>query len=666
MAANRFDFELVAKDEASATIKELDETIAKMLPNLDKAGKNIQMGGRKSTEGLDDLNARLDKMGALAKNSVQYFGDMVPPLRLVSELSGKYGGAIAKIGLGGAVAYGAGQAIASVAGGMKDAAEDAYKLSVQAKDAGMSVHDLTQVAGSMRILGSDTDKARASVESLSRTLTDSMNDRNSTVTGVLNQIGVSIVKKDDHTADTMATLEKLAEVFPTIGAQKQRTVADALGLTPEMLALLREGVHYKNLLAKSDKLGLTVSDDTVQKLSGLNDALNEISASWEGLKNRTKNGLADKLMSDFTIGGHKILKSGVKDGLEGISDLFQHGDFTGLSHALGFISTADAEKLRRIQGDKALYNSLPRRERGAVDAGFMTDAVKKRYDERYRATDEASQLLQDMNIVTHQVNSGAPPVNTTLFDQPRNNALGLRNHNPVNLRSASNETGKVFAGKSGTFSRFGSDEDGLAAASRQLFLYGDRGKHSLQDVIKTFAPSSENNVDAYIQDVARDSGFKPGENIDLHSPDVLKRLLPAMIKHEQGTQPFSQKEIDTGIHDAIFDPRWSGKRDPDYLMAQRNQPFGYGADDATAGPRRREESVPDYLQARRSQAQANEQTGIIPPDQTAELTKALREIVAKADKDGKTQLEVTLTSANGEQKRVQVPFGARVTTSMTS
>lgn len=633
MAGNRFDFELVAKDEASATLRALEDTVAKMVPNLDKAGEKMQLGGKRSIEGLDDLGDRLSKINTFAKSGVQYFGDMVPPLKLAGELAGRYGGAIAKIGVGGAVAYGVGQGIASLAGGMKEAAEDAYNLNVQAMDAGMSIHDLTQVAGGMRILGADTDKARDSVESLSRALTDAMNNRQSTITGVLNQIGVPIVERADHTADTMKTLENLAKVFPTLSAQKQRTVADALGLTPEMLALLRDGAHYKALLSKSDSLGLTVSDDTVQKLSGLNDTLNEVSASWEGLKNRTKNNVFGGIMNDLTIGGHKILKSGVKDGLEGVADLFDNGDFTGLSHAMGFISTENATKLRRIQGDKSLYSSLSRRERGAVDAGFYTDAVKKRYDSAYGATDQAGLLLQDMNAVTHIDNTGKPPGNNSMYDQPRNNALGLRNHNPLNLRSASNETGKVFAGKNGYFSRFGSDEDGLAAASRQLFLYGDRGKHTLQDVISTFAPHNENNVENYVSDVSRETGFKPGENIDLHSPDVLKRLLPAMIKEEQGTQPFSRNEIDSGIHDAIFDPRWSGKRNPDYLLAQRSQ---------------------------------GEQPGIITPDQTAELTKVLKDMVAQSGQDGKARLEVTLTNANGEQKRIQVPFGARVSTSMTS
>lgn len=89
----------------------------------------------------------------------------------------------------------------------------------------------------------------------------------------------------------------------------------------------------------------------------------------------------------------------VKNGLEGVTDLLTNGDFTALSHAVGFINTDEAEKLRRIQGNKELYNKLTRRERGAVDAGFMTDAVRKRYDAEYGAIDAVERLRVDMSII---------------------------------------------------------------------------------------------------------------------------------------------------------------------------------------------------------------------------------------------------------------------------
>lgn len=112
----------------------------------------------------------------------------------------------------------------------------------------------------------------------------------------------------------------------------------------------------------------------------------------------------------------------VKNGLEGVTDLLANGDFTGLSHAAGFINTDEATKLRRIQGNKELYNKLTRRERGAVDAGFMTDAVRKRYDAEYGATDAAERLRSDMSVIMPQKAPGNEKIpyrqndNTSQYD----------------------------------------------------------------------------------------------------------------------------------------------------------------------------------------------------------------------------------------------------------
>jgi hypothetical protein len=45
------------------------------------------------------------------------------------------------------------------------------------------------------------------------------------------------------------------------------------------------------------------------------------------------------------------------------------------------------------------FITVARSERGQVDAGFMTDAVRKRYDANYRATDSAIQLQADIAAI---------------------------------------------------------------------------------------------------------------------------------------------------------------------------------------------------------------------------------------------------------------------------
>ena len=225
---------------------------------------------------------------------------------------------------------------------------------------------------------------------MAKTLKEAASGANGQVLGALAQIGVQIQKNNDGSVDTLKTLQEIARVFPSLRPEQQKSVADALGLTPEMLALMREGERMKTLLAKSDEFGLTVDPALNQQLSEVNGTMNELSASWDGLWQRSKHKALKTILSDGSV----------KDGLEGVTDLFTNGDFTGLSHALGFINSNDAEKLRRIQNDKELYNSLPRSERGQVDAGFMTDAVRKRYDANYRATDSAIQLQNDLSAIS--------------------------------------------------------------------------------------------------------------------------------------------------------------------------------------------------------------------------------------------------------------------------
>ncbi|MDZ4034061.1 lytic transglycosylase domain-containing protein [Kluyvera ascorbata] len=379
--SNAFDFELVANDQVSDVIDRINEAIRGLEPKLDKTKEGLQLGGQETVDGLNGFISRFENLSKSARDNVQFIGDMVPPLKMVGELSGKLG----SLGIVGAAGYG----LKQVAYGFREASREAYNLDVSSKNAGMRVDDYSRLAGAMRILGADSESANASIDGMAKTLKEAASGANGQVLGALAQIGVQIQKNNDGSVDTLKTLQEIARVFPTLRPEQQKSVADALGLTPEMLALMREGERMKSLLAKSDEFGLTIDPELNQQLGDINGTMNELSASWDGLWQRSKNKSLTALLSDGSV----------KDGLEGVTDLFTNGDFTGLSHALGFVSSDNAKKLRRIQGDKELYNSLSRRERGAVDGGFYTDAVSKRYDAKYRPGDLADQLNSDLAAI---------------------------------------------------------------------------------------------------------------------------------------------------------------------------------------------------------------------------------------------------------------------------
>lgn len=639
--SNSFDFELVASDQVSEAIDRINEAVRDLEPKLDKTKEGLKLGGQETADGLNSFISRLENMSKSARDNVQYIGDMVPPLKMVGELTGKMGA----LGLIGAAGYG----LKQVAYGFREASREAYNLDVSAKNAGMRVAEFSRLAGAMQINGADSESARASIEGFAKALKEANSGSNQGMMGAFAMIGVEIQKNKDGSVDTLKTLQEIAKIFPTLRPEQQKSFADAVGFTPEMLALMREGGRLTELLTKSDKFGLTVDPALNQQLSEVNVTMNELSASWDGLWQRSKNKALKTILSDGSV----------KDGLEGVTDLFTNGDFTGLSHALGFINSNDAQKLRRIQNDKALYDSLPRSERGQVDAGFMTDAVRKRYDANYRATDSALQLQNDLSAIS-QPQSNVARGNVP-YGETRNNAIGFRNNNPGNLRVAANATGK-----NGGFSTFANDADGRAAMARQLMLYGDRGNNTLDGIIHTYAPQSVNNTRAYIDSVSKSTGFGAQQRINLHDPDVLKTLMAAMIKHESGAQPYTENELSDSVRTAIIDDRWKGLRSPEVLAQQRYDIISGSQtgnrDSSSLSNPSDETDILSGSQNRNRESIILSDTGKKSDESVLgdNLAKSLKEAMSEQP----LKLEITMVNDKGERKTYNAENNGRITTAM--
>lgn len=631
MADNNFGFELRADDQASAVLQQISDKVKTLEPELAKTREGLSLGGQETEEGLSAFGTQFQNISRLAKDNVQLFGDMVPPLKIVSGLTGDFAGRVAKFGAIGALTYGAVKGISAAGGAMSAAAEDAYSLDVAAKNAGMSVRDFSQLSGAVRLLGADSESAQSSVEGLYKTFNDALQGRNSNVLAVMAQLNAPIARNADGTADVLKTMENLAAIFPKLAPQNQKTVADSLGLDANGLRLLREGSRLKALLAKSDQVGLTVDPETNAALASLNGQLVELSASWDGLKNRTKQKLAGTLLSDGSV----------KDGLEGIGDLMTNGDFAGLSHALGFVSSANAAKLRKIQGNKALYNSLSRRERGAVDTGIMTDAVKKRYDSWYGATDRAEQLKNDLLAVTP-----APPVQPASGNRPPSanvnpQARSIRNNNPWNLRYAGQRNAMPA---SGNFAAFPTPEDGLIAADRQLQLYAS-GKSraaggipltTIRSIINTASPNNENDTPRMIRDASRELQIPPDQQLNLSDNRERAKVLHALFERE-GNNPWSTAQIEQ-------------------LITQRGQ-----RSESQEAPQPQAQSLA------KSEQPPQPMTPLITPQQSAQpvQTQELTETLATALKDNGIKVELTLINDKTGDKKIFTGTGSKIATAMT-
>lgn len=124
---------------------------------------------------------------------------------------------------------------------------------------------------------------------------------------------------------------------------------------------------------------------------------------------------------------------------------------------------------------------------------------------------------------------------------------GIRNFNPGNIRHAKGVRwqGMAVAQSDSEFVQFTAPRWGIRAIARVLITYQDKRQaadgsriDSIREIIERWAPPSENNTNAYVLSVARALGIHPDfEGVDVYDFEVMRVLVPAVIRHENGSGP---------------------------------------------------------------------------------------------------------------------------------
>ncbi len=125
---------------------------------------------------------------------------------------------------------------------------------------------------------------------------------------------------------------------------------------------------------------------------------------------------------------------------------------------------------------------------------------------------------------------------------------GIRNNNPGNLVDTGiNWKGLDHPRNDGRYLRFVAPEWGIRALVRVLNAYYHRhGLHTVRAIITRYAPPTENDTEAYIRHVAQALGVSPDQPLPW-SRTIVRKLVEAIIKHENGIQPYDVATIDKGI-----------------------------------------------------------------------------------------------------------------------
>lgn len=147
------------------------------------------------------------------------------------------------------------------------------------------------------------------------------------------------------------------------------------------------------------------------------------------------------------------------------------------------------------------------------------------------------------------------PVNpapaTRTFIAPATAARGVRNNNPGNIEAGTTQwQGQV--GSDGRFATFDTPEAGIRALGRNLLAYQERhGLDTVHGIINRWAPAGENDTASYVRAVANAVGTGPAAKLNLRDPQTLQALAGAIIRHENGSQPYPDAVLRAGVELAI-------------------------------------------------------------------------------------------------------------------
>lgn len=125
---------------------------------------------------------------------------------------------------------------------------------------------------------------------------------------------------------------------------------------------------------------------------------------------------------------------------------------------------------------------------------------------------------------------------------------GYRNNNPLNIRkSAANAwKGKVVPGTDSAFEQFITMAYGYRAALYLLRKYIGQGNNTIRKIIGKWAPPSENNTTAYINNVTLRSGIGADTVLQRTAMESLCKIAYAMACVENGRPPVSMDDIYAG------------------------------------------------------------------------------------------------------------------------
>ncbi len=430
-------------------------------------------------------------------------------------------------------------------------AENLRAIGVAARNIGISVQDLTAFRNAVEANGGNADQASASFQHLADAMARFALTGKTELLPFLNEIGGTIGD------NAMQIYMKFVEWASRQGGniQRIRLIGQGLGLDEGSIQLALKGVAgVRKELEEARRRGLP-TDEEVKNMTELSRAFRELEQAVASVWRRLANDFAPTLTAILNTVKELIVQNPkMADSLFAIAGalgviaalklpgwlLRGLGGGAAAGAAAGGAGAAAASGgfwgfLRRW-GPLALLAFTGPAGSPAGDANtpgtqaYAEKLAREKWEREHPGQRAAGSFWEVLGRF-FGIRSGTQAPAPSSMPPGGAGTRGMRNNNPLNL---SYVPGQGAIGSDGRFGQYATMEGGIAASHRQLLRYQDRGLNTLERIIATWAPPSENDTEAYIRQVSAWTGFRRDQVLDMRDPATAHAVISAMARMESG------------------------------------------------------------------------------------------------------------------------------------
>lgn len=317
--ANPFTITITAVDKATATVRKVNQSMARLTSPVRDLKQSFGSLGREL--GLDKVSASFGKVASSARSAVSGVSSLAPAL-----------GALA------GVATVAG--IASLANNWGKLGAEISKTSAVL---GVSTSDLQAYQAAARLAGGSAEDMTGSLKSLGDTLEDASFNRNNQALILMNQLGITMTKTKSGAVDVTRALRQVAEAISKQNGnvQAQRLIARTFGVE-QLLPMLQKGAAgIEAYVAQARSLGSVMSPAQIAAANEYAQNMTKLDIAVDGLKQSIGNALVPVLsplleqLSQWVTQNRELIATNVVDFVKSIAGWVKSVDWKKVGDDVG-------------------------------------------------------------------------------------------------------------------------------------------------------------------------------------------------------------------------------------------------------------------------------------------------------------------------------------------